>query len=190
MTDELSLPNPFRTPKKNSSEVTKDHFLSDSRYFVDMSVPLTGFDPIDLQATGMTELFLRTLVAHAGPTPALQLFKHCAEAKKQHSTPFKLPAEADLAELACAVTKMWYLGAWYGVSAHAYAKLTAKAAANGEKPAPNEQYMVSADSYVEGLLWRLTGGHVPGAKPTGFGSWAKAPAPIAPTPTGPYKETA
>lgn len=185
-----------RSPKKKSTEVDVVNLREDSRYFVDMSVPLTGFNPSDLYGTGMADTYLNTVLKHAGATVTLRLYQYCDGEKKVHAGDggaFTLPDDhgdhKGLASLACTIAKLWYLGAWYGVSPDAYAKFVEEAGKSDKTIAPNEAYMVSAAAYENGLLWGLTGGHVPGAKPTGFGSWANKPAPIPPTPTGEYEET-
>ncbi|MCX2729276.1 hypothetical protein OOZ19_03415 [Saccharopolyspora sp. NFXS83] len=182
-----------RPAKKKPEQVEVKDLREDPRYFIDMSVPLSGFDPLALQGTGMTELYLRVALEHSGSAVLLQLYRHCAtereEKKKDPNRDFRLPEARHVSAVACAIAKMWYLGAWYGFSAQVYAVLVEEAGKTAERLAPNEPYMVSPDAYVNGLLWQLTGGHVPGAKPPGFGSWAKRPVPIPPTPTGPYEET-
>lgn len=94
------------------------------------------------------------------------------------------PHDLVLADAARAVLKMWYVGAWYGLTAAGEAKLREAEKADPQGAAVNEAFMVSPDAYANGLVWKLSGGHPPGVKPTGLGSWAAPPAPI-PEPASP-----
>ncbi|WP_043267699.1 hypothetical protein [Streptomyces sp. CT34] len=168
--------------------------------FVEMSVPLTGFHPEDLYATGMVEKYRDTLVERIGPGRAIDLYTHYESVGKETTAlgrefyipdPPPWPQDVLLADAARAVVKMWYVGAWYGLTSSAgEAKLREEQNAYADVvPAlPNVAFMVSPDAYVNGLVWKLSGGHPPGAKPTGYGSWSAEPAPIPATPTGPYEE--
>jgi hypothetical protein len=188
-----------KTAKKPANKVVPADFVPDSknrldtRYFIDMSVPLTGFNPIDLYGTAMAEDYLRTLVGRVGKTQTHALYQWCDGEKKKPGSTVKLPDGdnyAILRAVARALTKMWYVGAWYGLPTKEYARLEAAGKQQGETIAANEAFMVSPQAYVSGLVWKLGGGHPPGANPTGFGSWEQPPAAIPPVPTGEYEETA
>ncbi|MFE3068569.1 hypothetical protein [Streptomyces sp. NPDC059247] len=138
-------------------EITRTGEAGDA--FVALSVRLTGFDADELAATGMTDAYRDVVQAHTKPDRYARLITATDEAPPT-ATGFDAPE--DVAELAEAVTRLWYTGVWPGL---------------GE----TEPFLVSARAYAEGLVWRTFGGRAPGTSPQGFGSWAARPA----APAGP-----
>ncbi|TJZ54658.1 hypothetical protein FCH28_13540 [Streptomyces piniterrae] len=162
-----------------------------------MSVPLTGFSPEDLYATGMVEEYQRTLIARIGAQRAADLYRHYRKKKQEANAKSPVPDELPwptatddpiLADAARAVVKMWYVGAWYGLSPAAEAKLREAEKTKPQGVAPNEAFMVSPEAYLNGLVWKVSGGHPPGGKPPGYGSWQSPPVPIPAPATGSYEE--
>ena len=72
-----------------------------------------------------------------------------------------------LGPVARALVKLWYVGTWYGLP-------TEWREAYGENEL-DRPFVVSSDSYTEGLIWPAIGANPPGAKPFGYGMWATAP---------------
>ncbi|MDV9187424.1 hypothetical protein R6L23_04180 [Streptomyces sp. SR27] len=124
--------------------------------FVTLSVELTGFDTRELWATGMVDDYRDVLRTHAGAERYARLVAAAAEGVFAWECPSgRVPP--DVAELAEALTCLWYTGVWPGLDGEA-------------------AFLVSARAYAEGLVWRTFGGAAPGAAPRGFGSWAEKPA--------------
>ncbi|MFI1436404.1 LysR family transcriptional regulator [Streptomyces lydicus] len=70
-------------------------------------------------------------------------------------------------ELARAVAPLWYLGTWPGAPA---------TVGCASERAEDGAFVVSSRAYVQGLVWRTSGGHAPGSAAQGFASWTSAPA--------------
>lgn len=176
-------------PQKYSpDQVDLVDFRDDVRYFVDMSVPLTGFDRVELFGTGSAEEYLRVLIERVGPYNAYELYDQVCNEGADRPVEERVPAPTDrrLHAIAVAVTKMWYLGCWEALDHESYALVVREHKAHEErervKPRnrttipPNVSFVVSDNSYANGLVWLLTTGHPLGAKPAGFGTWAWPPA--------------
>jgi hypothetical protein len=170
-------------------------FRDDVRYFVDMSVPLTGFDRVELFGTGCADDYLATLIERVGPYNAYELYEWICDKHGNLPEAGRIPpaTERRLHAIAAAVTTMWYLGHWAALDDDGYALIVRAHRAYEDrervKPRnrialpPNTSLVVGPDTYVNGLVWRLTTGHVAGAEPTGFGSWTWPPDP---PPAAPY----
>jgi hypothetical protein len=169
--------------KRPPSHVTPDLFQHDVRYFVDMSVELTGFQHADLYGTGSAEEYLRTFVERAGRRHAHALYQRICGEDLAGLFGERVPVhdKEPLAHaLAAAVTKMWYLGSWEALDDEDYALLAGACRRDQQKVKPkdrialpaNTSFVISPNAYLNGLVWKLTTGHPIGGKPTGFGTWA------------------
>jgi len=144
--------------------------------FLDLSVVLTGFDEVTLRGAGVADSYLRAAESRigAGSVEAL-LLAYGAIAKATVGNPAAREArvrrdilgDEKLGPIARAILKLWYYGTWYALPQAWHQKFG---------PAPDDTtFVVSANAYVEGLLWRAIGAHPAGAKAPGFGSWAYKP---------------
>ena len=134
--------------------------------FYGISVLLTGFNPTELWGTGMVEPYFN-VVMNQNPIPVVDAFLDTAKAimdrfgdnyEKAHDPIAELLMPDSLYDgLARNIITLWYMGNW-----------------------GNE--MVSAQSYVQGLVWDAAYAHPPGAKQPGYGSWHNPPL-NAPMPT-------
>ncbi|MFE2547493.1 hypothetical protein ACFXGI_02910 [Streptomyces sp. NPDC059355] len=124
--------------------------------FIARSAALTGFSEEELRATGMSEEY-RAVVREQVGADRYKLF---LEEELPDQADGSRGPEEGRGELAEAVILLWYTGSWPGFV--------------GTTP-----FTVSARAYAAGLVWRAFGGKPPGAGPSGFGSWAEAPADVA-----------
>lgn len=170
--------------------------------FIRLSVELTGFNEFELTATGMVEAYYRTAVDRVSKQVVEDLCQRfhglgIGSAGEARSAPALTNQERLLLSgVACAVAEMWYLGFWPGLSRDAYAALLARVGGPCDAEpsmqemssnavcdvgptdsviAPNEVFAVSAEAYVQGLVWKCFDGHPMGARPPGFGSWSLPP---------------
>ncbi|MFJ5777080.1 hypothetical protein [Streptomyces sp. NPDC093094] len=134
------------------------------RRFVEQSTTMTGFTAYDLYGTGMARLYLDTARRQVG-APRLTRFLDIWQRAHDSGPPAQLPPLDR--EIARAVTYLWYTGAWPRLAPAAHAAL--------RREVPNTEFVASASSYPEGLVWRAFAGHPSGAKPPGFGTWALRP---------------
>lgn len=125
--------------------------------FLDISAVLTGFSPIELLGTGMLDTYFNTVAAHTNPD-VVTFFYQEAERILSIGDPAKIHAEikTNLLPKGCYrglaqnIITMWYMGTW------------------NDNP-------VSAQAYVQGLVWEASETHPPGAKQPGYDSWSKPP---------------
>jgi hypothetical protein len=149
-------------PMDGPCDVRTVRLSDEGRRFAELSAVLTGFEPYDLLATGMADLYLATGREQVGATvldAVLAVVDRDPDAL----------SGTDL-EVARALTYLWYTGAWPRLAPEAHGLLRREAA--------NIEFIVSPDAYTEGLVWRTFNGHPAGAKAPGFATWALKPAPL------------
>lgn len=129
--------------------------------FLEISAELTGFEQVELQATGMADTYLQTIITANQNTPdnlaaffaetglILARTRGCPPEREAQIRSLLMPASSYLS-LARNIIIMWYTGTW-----------------------DNKQ--INADSYIEALMWPAGQTHPPGAKQPGYGSWANPP---------------
>jgi hypothetical protein len=127
--------------------------------FLSLSTYLTGFNEVELQGTGMVQSYY-DFVQQQTPKDTLMYFydavndifqRHKTETTINQAIAFRLMPDSAYNGLAKKIIVMWYEGCWD----------------NGE--------VISAESYIQGLVWEAAQTHPPGAKQPGFGSWAQLP---------------
>lgn len=143
--------------------------------FLQLSADITAFSVFDLKGTGQSEEFLSTLVAIVGLDTVRELLIAHGECvtgagstgAREERLRRDLFGDEKLGPVARNVIKLWYVGVWYQLP-------DAWSQVYGSRPG-DVTHTVSANAYVEGLLWPAVGAHPPGAKATGYGSWAGPP---------------
>ncbi|MBK8313780.1 MAG: hypothetical protein IPL01_07020 [Acidobacteria bacterium] len=144
--------------------------------FLDLSSLLTGFDKVDLQGTGLAEIYRKEVLGIIGAQITTEIEKAGTAIYRKYRNREKLMEEAVRSEilshailgpLAKNITSMWYLGVWNQMPQawldHTGIKQTAPS------------HVISADAYKESLVWRVIGSHPPGAKQPGYGTWSLPP---------------
>lgn len=136
---------------------------------VELSAALTGFSPVTLRGTGMTEAYLRQIESIVPPRLLDRLFSEF-----ENSARPGLPAileDPDLGPVARAIAVLWYCGAWTELP-------DAWRARNGAAPGDTSG-VVSSAAYQAGLQWTVVGAHPAGARQQGFAAWSVAPSELA-----------
>jgi hypothetical protein len=133
--------------------------------FLAVSAALTGFDVAELRATGMVDTYRDLVSEQAGEQLLGRLAADVAAGPGAGDLLAGGEDTAGTAELARAIACVWYLGIWPGT------------AAVETDDGPEAPFMVSADSYTNGLVWRTIQGRAPGSVGPGHGSWALPPDP-------------
>ncbi|MEE1819937.1 hypothetical protein ACIPQJ_23670 [Streptomyces sp. NPDC090082] len=128
--------------------LTDDAQRDDTLRFAALSARLTGFDPADLAATGLVEVYRDVAVEELGAERYARLLRELGGPHAPEPAG-DCPGGALRAE-ARALTYLWYTGSWPG-------------------PPPR---LVSPRAYAEGLVWKAAGVTAPAAAPGGYGSWA------------------
>jgi hypothetical protein len=133
--------------------------------FLNLSTYLTGFNEVELQGTGMVQIYY-DFVQKKAQQETLAYFYEAVEGIFQ---PYKTEEQINAAiaaqlipdsaynGLAKKIIAMWYEGNW------------------NEDVATFNTEVISAESYIQGLMWDAAETHPPGAKQPGFGSWAQLP---------------
>ncbi|MCW2539398.1 MAG: hypothetical protein JWN95_1123 [Frankiales bacterium] len=144
--------------------------------FLAFSAEATAFTVFELRGTGQSQAYLNTCDGIVGTevTDCL-LDRYDAARSAVVASESTLPellrrdilSDPQLGPVARNIAKMWFVGVWYELPR---AWTEAFGAREG-----NATFVVSTQSYTEGLLWPAIGANPPGAKAPGFGSWAHPP---------------
>ena len=138
--------------------------------FVKLSAALTGFSPVILHGTGMTQAYLRK-ISSIVPDGLLDCLFDTFEKPLENSAPGDLTVildNPDLGPVARSIAVLWYCGVWTGLP-------DAWRARNGSAP-EDTSGVVSAAAYQAGLQWTVVGAHPAAARQQGFGAWSTEPA--------------
>jgi hypothetical protein len=165
-----------------------DLMTSRPQSFVKLSAAVTGFSPVILHGTGMTQAYLKK-VETIVPSRLLDRLFDTFENASENSTLLAAAAGArsarapsnsartdltvilddpDLGPVARAIAVLWYCGSWTELP-------DAWRARNGAAPG-DVTGVVSAAAYQAGLQWTVVGAHPAGARQQGFGAWSTEPA--------------
>ena len=144
--------------------------------FLALSATLTGFSVFRLEGTGQTDAYLDTVtgIVGAATVEALVTVHRRVvdaagddEARLERGLRRELLSDAELGPVARNLVKLWYVGTWYELPA---------AWRDTFGPSLRDRtFVVSPEAYTEGLLWPAVGANPAGAKPFGYGMWAKPP---------------
>ncbi|GAA3507482.1 hypothetical protein [Streptomyces showdoensis] len=128
-----------------------------TRRFAALSTRLTGFDTVDLAATGLVEAYLTVAAGELGAELLGRLLRETPDPAKAPADGEREPdgdadaSDDELRSASRALTYLWYTGSWPG---------------RPSRP-------LSPRSYAEALVWKAAGLTAPAARPGGYGSWAE-----------------
>jgi hypothetical protein len=149
------------------------------RLFLSLSAELTGFDRVNLEATGLARFYFHKLAELVGAeaTTALETAWHQVE-QCSHEKPEQRSAltrslildDQHCGPVARNLLILWYLGQWDPLPSWWYAEY-------GHQPPPESLPCIifKPECYTEGLVWPAAGAHPPGAKPFGYAVWTQPP---------------
>jgi hypothetical protein len=144
--------------------------------FHSLSIALTGFNGTELEGTGMLREYYGVLTSIVGEPITARLLSRWADiVRRAAGDPVKLAAllqsdllaDATLGPVARNLTTLWYLGQWMQLP-------VAWRTLHGAN-ARDLTHVVSAEAYIEGLVWPAIHSHPQGAKQPGYGSWSLPP---------------
>ena len=139
--------------------------------FLRISACLTGFAVVDLRATGMAATYLEVVTKNTEPDMLAGFFAEvekilqAGEADPAAINPLiaaNLFPQSCFGGLAQNIIYMWYAAQW-------------QPSLESTKLPLQEQRNISAEAYVQGLVWTAASTHPPGARQPGYGSWAMVP---------------
>lgn len=152
--------------------------------FLDLSSALTGYSVIELEGTGLTDLYFEILCHDIGEDISGILFDTAGKVLKlkdearAHAMQVEIAASPLLWPVCESLVMLWYLGQWTRMTDFWYHSV-AHVKPPKSSPVPNiptgKTFVPSAAAYTEQLSYRSAGAHPPGAHPTGFGGWSLVP---------------
>ncbi len=141
--------------------------------FINLSSELCGFSDFTLRGTGYATRYYSTVVDIVGQDVLDRMFNVYAKLPA-HTSPIRdkalraeILAHDEFGPIARNIMKLWYLSVWYELPRAWHEKYGMY---NNDRT-----FIPFPYGYPEALLWPSVGAHVPGAKPTGYGSWAEPP---------------
>ncbi len=146
-------------------------------FFYKLSSVLTGFNLVKLYGTGQGDFYFKTLKEILGEdfvSEMLNVFEVIA--KQVPPAEINALGEAVKSEIfvhrkwgpVCKnIIKMWYMGNWY--------QLPNDWRENNVFSVLDQNKVLSANSYIQGLVWDAMGKHPKSAKQPGYGTWAFPP---------------
>jgi hypothetical protein len=144
--------------------------------FLALSALLTGFERVGLQGTGLTEEYYQQLVGVIGKDICDELCLlssrlieefHDDEDELNAAVRRQVLASAKFGPVARNIIQMWYLGSWIQMPQGWRSQFGTS---------PNDvTRVISAEGYIQSLIYNVIGTHPPAAKQPGFGSWSQPP---------------
>ncbi|PFI27090.1 hypothetical protein COI53_25690 [Bacillus thuringiensis] len=142
--------------------------------FYELSMSLTGVSIYELQGTGVGEKYFVTVKNIVGEEIFFNLLKifrkigrECNDKIHYFDQKLRIYILSDpmFGPVARNIIKMWYLGSWFqlpDVWREEYYINNSN----------DVTHVISNESYVEGLVWKVIESHPMGAKQPGYGTWS------------------
>ena len=144
--------------------------------FVELSVMLTGFDSAELHGTGLVPTYYGLIPSIIGDQmfgSFLTRWVYTYERGRgdeellEQLVNDQIFEDPDFGPIARNLAGLWYTGQWN--------QLPAEWRNRNGAWANDTTYVISPESYSEGLVWKAIGSHPKAAKQPGYGSWALPP---------------
>jgi hypothetical protein len=142
---------------------------SRTELFLNLSALLTGFDTLELTATGLSSQYLNLLDSIV-PAEILDSLLGLVANRDV----LNLEVTAQIAErifndgafapVASSLILLWYQGVWN--------QLPDTWRTSYQEASQDYTHVVSSQAYLSGLQWLVAGAHPSGGKPQGFAAWA------------------
>ena len=143
--------------------------------FMALSVLLTGFERVDLYATGVEREYFAEVVRNAGDAVAHELWLTAQRglAHQEHPARLEVALREELLShpkfgpVVRSVIQMWYTANWTALPKRWHEEYGG--------PSDDADHVVSARAYPQGLVWQAINAHPMGGKQQGFGAWSLPP---------------
>ncbi len=143
--------------------------------FVAFSSALTGFSEIELQGTGVAPLHWNALVQKVGAAIAGQVMDGACHALAQPDPVAAIQngiwKDPKLGPVVQNLVVLWYVGSWAPMPRQWQEQYLWTQPDLNTSP----EWISPPLPYEEALVWKAIYAHPPGARPTGFASWAAPP---------------
>lgn len=138
---------------------------------------MTGYSETDLLGTGLADSYFKTFTEIVEDSICKDLWTvsnkiwkgQKSETGKQEAIRKELLSDPKFGPVVRNLIKLWYLGQWDELPA-------AWREDYGNSP-KDVNFIVSPDSYKQGLVWDAIKAHPMGAKQPGFATWSSPPEP-------------
>jgi len=139
--------------------------ITDQNTFLSISIHLTGFTALELLSTGLLPFYYYTLTKEPDQECIKRFFVEAQSILKEAAGDDALIGQAiskcllagnAYNQLAQRIILLWYTGVWTSIGT----------------TTPATTQVLSAASFMEGLVWKAAQTHPAGAKQPGFASWA------------------
>lgn len=134
--------------------------------FENLSIILTGFSRADIESTGLLQTYFDTIVNELGSTyfeNLLSIFQKIKTNNPEQPSIQEIRQIKDLMDNAefkqhiDQIIQLWYLGEWVVT------------------PYSDKNYIISSQTYLEGLIWKAIAAHPMGGKQPGYATWGFPP---------------
>lgn len=147
--------------------------------FLQLSAEITGYSETDLLGTGLADSYFKTFTEIVEDSICKDLWtrsnkiwkKHESEEEKEEAIRKEMLSDPKFGPIVRNMIKLWYLGQWD--------ELPAAWRENYGNSPKDVNFIVSPDSYKQGLVWDAINAHPMGAKQPGFATWSSPPEPPA-----------
>jgi len=145
--------------------------------FLKLSAEMTGYSETDLLGTGLADSYYETFTEIVDESICLDLWrtsnkiwkKNTSEEEKEAAIRRDLLSDPKFGPIVRSLIKLWYLGQWN--------ELPGDWRENYGNSPNDVNFIVSPDSYKQGLVWDAIKAHPMGAKQPGFATWSGPPDP-------------
>jgi hypothetical protein len=143
--------------------------------FIELSVLLTGFERVDLYATGVAREYFEEVLRNAGEPAANELWLATRRLLAHQTSPAELEtalrqeifSSQKFGPVVQSVIQMWYTANWIALPKSWHVEYGGRM--------DDTSHVVSALAYPQGLVWQAIGAHPMGGKQQGFGAWSLPP---------------
>jgi hypothetical protein len=134
--------------------------------FENLSIVLTGFSRADIVGTGLLQTYFDTVKKELGKETFEAILNAIQHIKISNAESISKKESRQIADLMSNINfktpigqiiQLWYLGEWVVGTFNP------------------ENYIVSSQSYLEGLIWKAIAAHPMGGKQPGYGTWGFPP---------------
>jgi hypothetical protein len=150
--------------------------------FLKFSEEVTGYSSLDLEGTGLVDVYQAVVEGAIGDTLGAQFYALAAEVvspvdpvQRENGMRAQVLPSAIFWPVVSNLISLWYLGSWTILPDSWFVATGRTKPGVGETGSSGLPSSQATQAYIEQLSYRTAGAHTPGARPTGYGSWSIPP---------------